>query len=426
MTTGPTRSATCSTESRASPTSGWKTGPVSAKSGTSPAGGHAARSLSTGTTTTGSAPTRSSHQIAPIVAGEADMTGVAGTCVLELPDVFWTISPELHRQMFKGDIPGGTLAYRSSLIKEGLRYPDVDLAEDAALLQWALENGKRLTRLDNQGLFVYVRHGNNTWSFDLGSFVDPAGWSRIDPPASLPPAVLVAIQDAASGLVRSPERKDEGAAAEVVSPIAPLESIPIDRADVGYGALGVGGELGYEGGQVIAGGRPWTAALSAHAPSRLAFSIGGAYAHFRSGAALNDDVPAGRSRADFHVVGDGRIIASALGVVAGGPIRDVAADIRGVERLELVVETDRWAYCHSVWLNPVLDRQPHPRKVETLADCLGRTEIRLPAEHPRAERCVATVVSPGFTAHLDDLLGSLRQRRLSGRPRGRLRGRPGR
>ena len=42
-----------------------------------------------------------------------------------------------------------------------------------------------------------------------------------------------------------------------------------------------------------------------------------------------------------------------------------------------------------------------------MLDCLERTEIQLPPIRPRAERCVATVVSGGFEALLDDMLGSL-------------------
>lgn len=39
----------------------------------------------------------------------------------------------------------------------------------------------------------------------------------------------------------------------------------------------------------------------------------------------------------------------------------------------------------------------------TLLDCLGRVEMILPAPRPRAKRCMATVVSPGFEALLDGI-----------------------
>jgi len=43
----------------------------------------------------------------------------------------------------------------------------------------------------------------------------------------------------------------------------------------------------------------------------------------------------------------------------------------------------------------------------TFVDCLGWLSIALPASPIRAERCIATVVSAGYAALLDDMLGSL-------------------
>lgn len=56
--------------------------------------------------------------------------------------------------------------FRRSLFAEGLRYPEVNLAEDAAFLRDAMRRGRRLARLANPGLFVYVRHGRNAWQFE--------------------------------------------------------------------------------------------------------------------------------------------------------------------------------------------------------------------------------------------------------------------
>jgi predicted O-methyltransferase YrrM len=219
------------------------------------------------------APGRLSHQVGPIAAGEADVTGLLGDCVLVLPDAFWATSPDLHRRMFRGDVHGGTLVYQRSLITEGLRYPELDLGEDASFLEQALEKGKRLARLENPGMFVYVRHGRNAWSFAPGSFLDPDGWIRIDAPGSIPATILTRIQKAAQQL-----------------------------------------------------GAP-TLPDSAREPAELADRV-----------------------------------------VSGETVQ---------------------------------------HEVGTLLDCLRRTEITLPAGRIQAERCIATVASPGFTEHLDDLLGSL-------------------
>ena len=54
----------------------------------------------------------------------------------------------------------------------------------------AMLAGKRLQRLANPGVFVYVRHGRNAWQFTPGSFLNPAGWERIAPPSMFPPGLF--------------------------------------------------------------------------------------------------------------------------------------------------------------------------------------------------------------------------------------------
>jgi glycosyltransferase involved in cell wall biosynthesis len=129
-------------------------------------------------------PDRLRYQVMPIVLGQADLTGLENAFVLQLPGgEFWTTRPPLHRRLFVGDVVGGTLVYRRELLTEGLRYPEISLAEDAALLHSAVTRGRRLVRLSNPGVFVYVRHGQNSWKeFAPGQFIDPTGWERVGPP----------------------------------------------------------------------------------------------------------------------------------------------------------------------------------------------------------------------------------------------------
>lgn len=183
-----------------------------------------------------------------------------------------------------------------------------------------------------------------------------------------------------------------------------LDSLPPLAAQVGYGSLGVRGDLGYENGRVRVGQRAYEHALSTHPPARIAFDLGGRYGSFRCDVALNDDVPRGRSHADFFVRADGRLVAAAPYVVAGTGAREIAADVAGARHLEISVETSRWEHSHAVWLDPRLDAAPLPQGA--LADCLGRAEIARVALPP-AERAIGTVVSPGFDGMLDDMLGSL-------------------
>lgn len=146
-------------------------------------------------------PDRLRYQVMPIIAGKADLTGLENAFVLELPHgEFWTTEPALHQRLFVGNVHGGTLVYRKELWTQGLRYPEVNLAEDAGLLVRATRKGKRLVRLSNPGVFVYVRHGRNAWQqFAPGTFIDPKGWQRISTPLHFPVDVLEFYKQAALG-----------------------------------------------------------------------------------------------------------------------------------------------------------------------------------------------------------------------------------
>lgn len=64
-------------------------------------------------------------------------------------------------------------------------------ARGAALIRQFIRRRRRVQRVANPGLVVYVRHGCNTWLFDPGRFVDPQGWQ---PTAPLPEFSSTAIE----------------------------------------------------------------------------------------------------------------------------------------------------------------------------------------------------------------------------------------
>jgi glycosyltransferase involved in cell wall biosynthesis len=133
-------------------------------------------------------PTRLSDQVAPIAAGQADLTGLICTAVLDLAEWrFWTWTPELHSRLLVQNVHGGTLLYRRDVWMRAGRYPDYSLAEDAWLLHNAVRRGARLWRLSGDGRFIYVRHGTNSWKFVNGRHGDPAGWLPVREP-DVPPA----------------------------------------------------------------------------------------------------------------------------------------------------------------------------------------------------------------------------------------------
>ena len=184
-----------------------------------------------------------------------------------------------------------------------------------------------------------------------------------------------------------------------------LDSLKLLQSQVGYGDVGLYGSLGYEGRKVTVHQQHYQHAFSSHPPARLRFHVERRFASFSCHVALNDDVPAGLSHADFSVVADGREVANEPYVQAGESPRPLVADISGAEYLELVVRTSRWEHAHAVWLDPQVDESPAP--VTHLYDSLNRAEMIVPEHLPRTERCIATVVSPGFEHLLDDMLGSL-------------------
>jgi hypothetical protein len=184
-----------------------------------------------------------------------------------------------------------------------------------------------------------------------------------------------------------------------------LDELRMLRADVGYGALGLRGDLGYEGSRVVVGGRRYERTVSAHAPSSVVFQLDRRFSAFECLVALNDDVPFRASYADFSVVADGRTVAVAPNVGAGERARHIAADVTGAATLALVADTRHWQHCHSVWLDPAV--RDGAAGETPGADALARADVQVPADLPAAGRCIATVVSPGYAHLLDDMLASI-------------------
>lgn len=147
---------------------------------------------------------RLERQVALLVRGDADITGLDNRFVLQVPERrFWTVDPALHRAMFTGDVHGGTLVFRRSIWTSGIRYQEVRVAEDAILLRQAAARGHRLLKVENHGSFVYVRHSKNAWRFRTGSFLDPAGWLQSAAPAGFTHEMLDAYAAAADALSAS-------------------------------------------------------------------------------------------------------------------------------------------------------------------------------------------------------------------------------
>jgi hypothetical protein len=55
----------------------------------------------------------------------------------------------------------------------------------------------RLQPVSNNGAFVYMRHGANTWKFQEGTFLGASGWTRTAPPDSFPDHLVRRYREAA-------------------------------------------------------------------------------------------------------------------------------------------------------------------------------------------------------------------------------------
>ena len=129
---------------------------------------------------------RLSAQAASLLSGMADICGLTGTLFFELEQWrFWACERPLHRRLFVENVHGGTLVYRRDVWQRLAHFPDRSLAEDALFLRRTIQRGARLHRLPNDNLFLYLRHGENSWAFPCGRYLDPGGWREIPEP-SLP------------------------------------------------------------------------------------------------------------------------------------------------------------------------------------------------------------------------------------------------
>ncbi len=89
------------------------------------------------------APDRLSRQVAPLLAGEADISGLAMDGVLDLNEMAaWRCGPTLHNEIFALGVHGGTLLYRKSLWGQTAAFQNSSSGEDGAFLRLVLSQGR--------------------------------------------------------------------------------------------------------------------------------------------------------------------------------------------------------------------------------------------------------------------------------------------
>ena len=150
-------------------------------------------------------PNRLSAQLVPLLANRADITGLTDPTFVDLESwQAWRASEALLQRMFRPvNVHGGTLVFRRPVWRQLALYANTSLAEDAAFLRAALRRGARLETLPADGHYIYLRHADNSWSFQLGTFLDPGGWRRVADPV-LPPEDRAFYQAVRAGREGSP------------------------------------------------------------------------------------------------------------------------------------------------------------------------------------------------------------------------------
>lgn len=127
---------------------------------------------------------RLSRQAAPILAGEADITGMPLELVRDLtrencePQT-WRCSPRLADALFALGVHGGTLMYRRALWCATAAFENSSSGEDGGFLRLLLARGARLVAVPNNGSFIYVRHDPaNRWPLDE-AMEDSEAWELV-------------------------------------------------------------------------------------------------------------------------------------------------------------------------------------------------------------------------------------------------------
>ncbi len=125
-------------------------------------------------------PRRIVRQLDPLVRGQADICGFRRNLVLSAgqPLKWWRISeaPRDPRSWigngsnkFRIPIHDGSAIFRRDLLMKGARFPHRTMNEKVDFLNGLVERGATWTVVPNDQLFIYVRHGKNTWQYKEGA-----------------------------------------------------------------------------------------------------------------------------------------------------------------------------------------------------------------------------------------------------------------
>lgn len=135
-------------------------------------------------------PYRLSFQVSPLLRDEADLSALDNPMILDLKTkTFCVCSAQIQQEMFAHAVLGGTMLFWKKIWREGIRFPNYSLAEETDFLNRAVKSGANLNKVNSHGIYIYLRHKDNTWQFQLGKSRPTNStndWKEIETPCFVP------------------------------------------------------------------------------------------------------------------------------------------------------------------------------------------------------------------------------------------------
>ena len=127
------------------------------------------------------------REVAPLAAGVADISGILHGFMLDTGSMrFWRGELPLHEGRLHAVIVAGTLAFTRAAWQRAGGYPDRSIGEEVALLEAVLRDHGRVASIVNDGIYICVRHGANSWRLRFDATEGPPGWTEVPIPDFLP------------------------------------------------------------------------------------------------------------------------------------------------------------------------------------------------------------------------------------------------
>lgn len=138
-------------------------------------------------------PRRVLRQLEPLAEDRATITGIPRDYVVYVPGPrFAKFKPFEKRGPisgwignaiggWKGPFHDGTALFARSALRHGAAHPPLPVGQKVVFLNTIIDAGERCAAVRNDGLFIYVRHGKNTWRY-----VDRKAVDAVDRPAWAP------------------------------------------------------------------------------------------------------------------------------------------------------------------------------------------------------------------------------------------------